>query len=56
MENTAVVTNCVEFKHELHQKLYKESGAGNFDDYIKYINSHYSDTRVPSGAPNNMVR
>ena len=43
MEKTAEVIDCVEFKNELHEKLYKKSGANNFYEYIKYINSVYSD-------------
>lgn len=58
MESTAIVMNCVEFKNELHKKLYKASGANNFNEYIKYINSIYSDNRdyfknqqLSAGAP-----
>ena len=43
MEKTTKVIDCVEFKNELHEKLYKKSGATNFHEYIKYINSVYSD-------------
>ena len=44
MENTKII-DCVEFKNELHKKLYIKSGAKNFNEYIKYINSHYSDNK-----------
>jgi hypothetical protein len=42
MAEKTVIINCVEFKNELHKKLYIKSGAKNFNDYIKYINSNYS--------------
>jgi hypothetical protein len=45
MENTARIIDCVEFKNELHKKLYEKSRAHNFNEYIKYINSMYSDTK-----------
>jgi hypothetical protein len=45
MENTTKIIDCVEFKNELHKKLYKKSGANNFDEYIKYINLKYSNNR-----------
>jgi hypothetical protein len=48
MENTTKVIDCIEFKDELHKKLYKESGANNFNEYIKYINAIYSDNRSNS--------
>jgi hypothetical protein len=43
MENMTTIADCVEFKNELHKKLYVKSGAKNFNEYIKYINSVYSD-------------
>ena len=43
MQNTIKVSDCVEFKNELHQKLYKKSGVHTFNEYIQYINSKYSD-------------
>ena len=42
MENSIKIKDCVEFKNELHKKLYIKSGANNFNEYIKYINSLYS--------------
>jgi len=45
MENMTKITDCVEFKNELHKKLYEKSGAKNFNEYIKYINSTYSDNK-----------
>ena len=45
MENPTRIIDCVEFKNELHEKLYIKSGAKNFNEYIKYINSIYSDNR-----------
>ena len=44
MENTRII-DCVEFKIELHKKLYIKSGAKNFNEYIKYINSISSDNK-----------
>ena len=43
MENQIV--DCVEFKNELHRKLYIKSGAKDFNEYIAYINSIYSDSK-----------
>ena len=45
MENMTTITDCVEFKNELHKKLYVKSGAKDFNEYIKYINSVYSDKK-----------
>jgi hypothetical protein len=45
MENTAKIIDCVEFKNELHRQLYIKSGANNFNEYIKYINSNYSTNK-----------
>ena len=42
MENITQIIDCVEFKNELHKKLYAKSGAKNFNEYIKYINTIYS--------------
>ena len=47
MGNTRII-DCVEFKNELHKKLYIKSGAKNFNEYIKYINSIYSDNKNSS--------
>ena len=46
MENITTIPDCVEFKNELHRKLYEKSGAKNFNDYIKYINSIYSKNKT----------
>jgi hypothetical protein len=51
MENITRIIDCVEFKHELHKKLYIKSGAKNFNEYIKYINSMYSNFRSKSAEP-----
>jgi hypothetical protein len=48
MENMTKSTDSVEFKNELHKKLYEKSGAKNFNEYIKYINSTYSDNKSRS--------
>lgn len=48
MENSIRIADCVEFKNELHRKLYIKSGAKNFNEYIKYINSMYSGNRDSS--------
>jgi hypothetical protein len=45
MENLTKINDCVEFKHELHKKLYEKSGAKDFNEYIDYINSMYSEKR-----------
>ena len=42
MENIIKITDCVEFKNELHIKLFNKSGVKSFDEYIDYINSIYS--------------
>jgi hypothetical protein len=42
MESMTKINDCVEFKNELHKKLYAKSGAKNFNEYIKYINAIYS--------------
>jgi hypothetical protein len=47
MENTRII-DCVEFKNELHKKLYIESGAKDFNEYIRYINSTYSNNKRSS--------
>jgi len=47
MENLTTIIDCVEFKNELHKKLYVKSGAKDFNEYIKYINSIYSDNQQP---------
>ena len=46
METMIKINDCVEFKNELHNKLYVKSGAKNFDEYIKYINSVYSNNKT----------
>ena len=48
MENITTIIDCVEFKNELHKKLYIKSGAKDFNEYIKYINSMYSDNKTAS--------
>jgi hypothetical protein len=48
MENTIKIKDCVEFKNELHKKLYIKSGAKDFNEYIKYINSNYSYNKKSS--------
>jgi len=52
MENITTIADCVEFKNELHKKLYEKSGAKNFNEYIKYINSTYSDNKSHSAKDN----
>jgi hypothetical protein len=42
MKNTTKIIDCVEFKNELHRKLYVKSGAKDFNEYVQYINFHYS--------------
>jgi len=44
MENTEKIKDCVEFKNELHKKLFIKSGAKDFNEYIKFINSVYSNS------------
>ena len=46
MKNTTTITDCVEFKNELHKKLYVKSGAKDFAEYIKYVNALYSDKKT----------
>ena len=46
MENITTIIDCVEFKNELHRKLYAKSGAKDFNEYIKYINSMYSGNKT----------
>jgi hypothetical protein len=46
MKNITRITDCVEFKDELHKKLYMKSGAKDFNEYIKYINSIYSSNKT----------
>ena len=36
-----VIEDCVKFKHDLHEKAYKESGAKNFNEYIEYVNKSF---------------
>jgi hypothetical protein len=45
MKNTIKIIDCVEFKNELHKKLYLKSGAKNFTEYVKYINSIYTSNK-----------
>ena len=46
MENITTIIDCVEFKNELHKKLYVKSGAKDFNEYIKYVNSMYSGNKT----------
>jgi hypothetical protein len=46
MENTVKINDCVEFKNNLHEKLYTKSGAKNFGEYIKYVNLLYSNNKI----------
>jgi hypothetical protein len=46
MENAVKINDCVEFKNDLHKKLYIKSGAKNFNEYIKFINSIYSSNKI----------
>jgi hypothetical protein len=48
LENKTRVKDCVEFKNELHEKLYAKSGAKNFSEYINYVNSNYSGKKTRS--------
>jgi hypothetical protein len=48
MEKIVKINDCVEFKNELHKKLYLKSGAKNFEEYIKYINLKYSSNKTSS--------
>ena len=41
MEKNFRINDCVDFKNELHQKLYIKSGASNFRGYIEYINAMF---------------
>ena len=52
MENITKIDDCVEFKNELHKKLFIKSGAKDFNEYIKYINSIYSGEKTPSENKN----
>ena len=36
-----VIEDCVKFKHDLHEKAYKKSGAKNFNEYIEYVNKSF---------------
>ena len=45
MDATIKINDCVGFKNELHNRLYIKSGARNFDEYIKYVNSVYSNNK-----------
>jgi len=45
MENTTKIKDCVEFKNELHKQLFLKSGAKDFNEYIKFINSIYSENK-----------
>ena len=49
MKKDTKIIDCVEFKNELHKKLYVKSGANNFNEYIKYINTMYSSTKKNIG-------
>jgi hypothetical protein len=46
MENTVKISDCVEFKNNLHDKLYSKSCAKNFGEYIKYVNLLYSNNKL----------
>jgi len=52
MEKTTKIADCVEFKNDLHKKLYIKSGANNFSEYIQYVNAMYSDNRINPKKPN----
>ena len=47
MKNSEQIIDCVEFKNELHRKLFIKSGAKDFNEYIKYINEIYSINKQP---------
>jgi hypothetical protein len=36
-----IVEDCVKFKHELHEKTFKASGAKNLNEYIEYVNKAF---------------
>jgi hypothetical protein len=36
-----IIEDCVKFKHELHEKAYKASGAKNLAEYIEYVNKEF---------------
>ncbi|GHV84198.1 hypothetical protein AGMMS50212_15380 [Spirochaetia bacterium] len=40
-EQTKIV-DCVQFKHDLHEKLFRKSGANNLREYIQYINAAHT--------------
>jgi hypothetical protein len=53
MENNVQINDCVEFKNDLHKKLYTKSGADNFNEYINYIKSMYSNEKNSDGNDKN---
>ena len=41
MKSSEQIIDCVEFKNELHRKLFVKSGAKDFNEYIKYIKQRF---------------
>jgi hypothetical protein len=46
METMIKINDCGELKNELHNQLYVKSSTKNFDEYIEYINSIYSNNKT----------
>ncbi|GMO17375.1 MAG: hypothetical protein Ta2A_26310 [Treponemataceae bacterium] len=42
-EQTDKIEDCVKFKHDLHEKLFKKSGAHNLREYIFYVNNLHKE-------------
>jgi hypothetical protein len=36
-----VIEDCVKFKHDLHEKAFKASGAKSMREYIDYVNKAF---------------
>jgi hypothetical protein len=56
-EQNEKIIDCVAFKHELHERAFKASGACNFDEYIKHANetflkSHWHKQQYASAKQN----
>ncbi|GMO58163.1 MAG: hypothetical protein Ta2G_18240 [Termitinemataceae bacterium] len=49
-EKNIKIEDCVKFKHDLHEKLFKKSGANNLREYIFYVNNLHKEQFKTSGA------
>ncbi|MDR1323868.1 MAG: hypothetical protein LBK68_05460 [Candidatus Margulisbacteria bacterium] len=44
--------DCVKFKQKLFENALKVSGAKNLDEYVDYVNAHYTTSPLYKAAVN----